>query len=319
MLVSVAIPVRDGGDLLEEVLGALASQQLNAGDELEVVVCDSGSRDRSVAIARAAGAAVVQIAPQRFSHGATRNLLMERSTGEVVAFLTQDSVPADQRWLVHLLEGCRTAPDVGLAYGPYLPRPDASPMVRRELQGWFASLEEGTALRVDRLDPQERSLPAAALFGPRGYFTDANGCVVRAAWREVPFRPVAYAEDHLLAHDMLRAGYAKVFVPAAAVVHSHDYRLVEWLRRSFDETRAVSGIYGMPQLGDLRRVGRWVWGSVGADWREERRRGGYLAGARLLPRATAHHAARGLGTALGARSEQLPAALRRRLSLERRD
>ena len=56
-------------------------------------------------------------------------------------------------------------------------------------------------------------LPALELVGRRGFFTDANACVARAAWERVPFREVAYAEDRVLAIDMLRAGYAKVFVP----------------------------------------------------------------------------------------------------------
>ena len=48
-------------------------------------------------------------------------------------------------------------------------------------------------------------IPARALLGRRGFFTDANGCVAKAAWESVPFRPIGYAEDHMLAHDMLRA------------------------------------------------------------------------------------------------------------------
>src|SRR6202049_4240761 len=64
--VSVAIPVRDGGALLERVLIALASQTVAH----ELVVCDSGSRDGSVALARAHGARVIEIAPGEFGHGA---------------------------------------------------------------------------------------------------------------------------------------------------------------------------------------------------------------------------------------------------------
>jgi rhamnosyltransferase len=207
--VTVAIPVRDGGALLEAVLEAVAGQWLPATTSLEVLVCDSGSRDRSREVAEAAGAEVFTIAPEAFSHGDTRNLLMERAAGDHVALLTQDAVPAHDRWLAGLLGGFAIADDVGLAFGPYLPRPDASVMVRRELREWFAGFAPGDGPCLDRLPAQERDAPARALLGRRGYFTDANGCVSRAAWREVPFRPVAYAEDHVLAHDMLRAGYAK--------------------------------------------------------------------------------------------------------------
>ena len=80
-LVTVAIPVRNGGPVLERVLDAVTAQQGGSGCSLELVVCDSGSQDGSVAVARGFGAEVIEIAPEHFSHGRTRNLLMERSRG----------------------------------------------------------------------------------------------------------------------------------------------------------------------------------------------------------------------------------------------
>ncbi len=56
--VSVVIPVKDGARYLEELLAALRREGAD-----EVLVIDSGSRDGSVAIARAAGAEVLEIAP----------------------------------------------------------------------------------------------------------------------------------------------------------------------------------------------------------------------------------------------------------------
>jgi hypothetical protein len=57
----------------------------------------------------------------------------------------------------------------------------------------------------------------------------------------------------VLAIDMLRAGYAKAFVPRAAVVHSHAYTPAQQLRRSFDERRSLREVYGSrePAAPDL--------------------------------------------------------------------
>jgi rhamnosyltransferase len=314
LLVSVAIPVRNGGRLLLELLDAVGRQALPAGVSCEIVACDSGSSDGSLSALRGRGVEVFPIGPAAFSHGGTRNLLMERTRGELVAFLTQDAVPADDGWLGRLIGAFDLAPDVGLAFGPYFARETASPMVRRELAAWFAMLAPDGAPRIDRLTPGERSLPASALYGARGYFTDANGCVARAAWERVPFRAVA--------HDMLRAGYAKVFVPAAGVIHSHDYSPLQWVRRSFDEARAVADLYGLEDLGDLSRLARGVRGSVAADLRiaggRQAAGAGAIADPILLARSVTYHGARALGTALGARARRLPRGLVRRLSLERR-
>ena len=246
---------------------------------------------------------------------------MQRSTGDYVAFLTQDAVPADDRWLERLLDGFVLRGDVALVFGPYTPRPDASPMVARELTEWFRSFSPDGSPRIDWLDPCERNASARSLLGPRGFFTDANGAVARAAWESVPFRAVDYAEDHVLAQDMMRAGYAKAFLPDAAVIHSHEYSGWDWLRRSFDEYRAIYEVYGFAPSLRLREVGLNIWGLVGADWRWSHA-GGRQLGPResvaLLVRSTYHHGLRSAGALLGARAERLPDTVVRTLSLEAR-
>lgn len=189
--VSVAIPVRDGGELFAGVLRALAGQSVAH----ELLVCDSGSTDGSLQLAREHDARVLQIAPERFSHGGVRNMLMGAAQGAHVALLTQDAEPADARWLECLLEGFALAGDVAIVYGPYRPRPDAPAAVRMELQRWFDSLSPDGAPQVQQLGENERSLPAIELVGRRGFFTDANACLARSAWERVPFREVPYADQ----------------------------------------------------------------------------------------------------------------------------
>ena len=242
---------------------------------------------------------------------------MERAEGDHVAFLTQDAVPADGAWLERLLAGFELAGDVALVFGPYLPRPDASAMVARELLDWFGRLAPDGAGRVDRLADAERGADPRTLYGQRSYFTDANGCVARAAWEEVPFRPVPYAEDHALALDMLRAGYAKAFVPAAAVIHSHEYSAGGWLRRAFDEARAIHDVYGFATPADPRVTALGLWGRVSGDWRWAAEQGRPRSPG-LAWRSLVHHAARAAGSILGGRAQRLPPGLARRLSLERR-
>ena len=312
--VSVAIPVRDGGALFAEVLGALSSQTI----EHELVVCDSGSRDGSRELARAHGARVLEIAPVRFSHGGTRNLLMDAAAGAHVALLTQDSVPADERWLERLLGGFALAGDVALVYGPYRPRPQASPAVRLELESWFGSLSPDGVAQVERLDEHERSeLPAIELIGRRGFFTDANACLARAAWQRVPFREVPYAEDRVLAIDMLRAGYAKAFVPQAAVLHSHSYTPTQQLRRCFDEWRGLREIYGWREPaspGHLLSRLRGALGNARAELVGER--APLVRRARTLANVGAHELVCLRGALLGSRADRLPARVRRLISLE---
>jgi glycosyltransferase involved in cell wall biosynthesis len=311
--VTVAIPVRDGGPLLADVLDAVAAQEV--ARPVELLIADSGSTDGSRELAAANGAALIDVPPTEFSHGDTRNLLMSRASGSHVAFLTQDSRPADPRWLARLLEGFALAPDVALVFGPYRPRPDASPMVRRELAELFASFAPDGRPRVDTQGARHEG----AGLGRAAFFTDANGCVLRAAWERVPFRRVAYAEDQLLARDMLTNGYAKAYHPGAAVVHSHDYPPTEYLRRCFDEWRALAEVHGHATPASPLRAMLTVQREVRDDLAFMRREG--TAGAALACaglESARHHALRVTGAALGSRAERLPARVRRSLSLERR-
>ena len=156
---------------------------------------------------------------------------------------------------------------------------------------------------------------AAELAGRRGFFTDANACILRAAWQQVPYRPVAYAEDRALAIDMLRAGYAKAFMPQAAVVHSHAYTPVEQLRRSFDEWRGLLEVYGLREPADPRHLLGRLRGALGIARAQ-------LAGEHLSPlrRAAAlagvawHQLASLSGAVLGSRADRLPGGICRRLS-----
>ncbi|HWM11367.1 MAG TPA: glycosyltransferase family A protein [Solirubrobacteraceae bacterium] len=266
--VTVALPVLDGGPLLGEVLAAVRAQDVDR--PVELLVVDSGSRDGSPELARRHGARVVDIPPHEFGHGRTRNRLMELSTGDHVAFLTQDSTPAHERWLAALLDGFGDG--AALVFGPHRPRPDASPMVRRELLELF-----------DRIE------------GVETFFSSANGAVARWAWERVPFRDIAYAEDMALARDMQAVGLTTAYAPGAEVLHSHDHPPLRAFKRYFDDFRAQARVNGLREPLTPRYVAARVRNDVAADRAFMRHEGLEVQ----TGRSFAHHVARALGRSLG--------------------
>jgi glycosyltransferase involved in cell wall biosynthesis len=300
--VTAVVPVKDGARYLAELLDELTREGVD-----EVLVIDSGSRDGSTAIARAAGATLIEIRPDEFGHGRTRNLGAEQATGDVIAFLTQDATPAPG-WLRALREGFALSDDVGVVFGPHLPRAGTSPMIARELTEFFATFAPADA--------------PPRLYGPDDptFLSNVNAAYRRACWAEIRFDEVAYAEDQafgraLAAHPRWR----KVFHPRAAVLHAHDYPPVEFMRRYFDEYRGLRETIGHVEPIALRSSLRGVRALVAADRR-------YMADhdvpagarARWTARSVVHHAGRKAFSALGSRAHALPPGAQRALSLEGR-
>src|SRR3954470_15955611 len=317
-MVSVAIPVLNGARYLDEVLAAVRSQRVD--DDVEIVIVDSGSTDGSREIARGHGALVHEISRDQFSHGGTRNLLMELASGEHVAFLTQDATPAGDRWLAALLEGFQATPDVAAVFGPHLARPGASHMIASEMERHFATWGEGDEVQVQRLERTPEGIAAYRAFpGLLTFLSDVNCALARWAWERVPYREVPYAEDQLLGRELIEAGFAKAFQPRARVLHSHDYPPVEFFRRYFDEFRSLREVLGFRQAWGIKQTARDIRGLMGHDARWLRARG--VRGpklARALLVSARHHALRQTGSILGTRAGRLPAPVRGALSLEGR-
>ena len=176
MSVTVALPVLDGGPLLGEVLAAVRAQEVDR--PVELLVIDSGSTRR---LARSSPAATARAWSRsraaEFSHGGTRNRLMELATGDHVAFLTQDSVPARPRLA---RRRCSAASRWPTTWRWCAARTCRGPTPARWSAASCASTSRASAAqRVDRGD---------AAPGPATFFSSANGAVARWAWERVPFR-----------------------------------------------------------------------------------------------------------------------------------
>jgi glycosyltransferase involved in cell wall biosynthesis len=318
--VTVAIPVLNGARYLDEVLTAVNAQEVDR--DLEVLVWDSGSTDGSLEIARRHGARIHEIPKREFSHGGTRNRMAAMARGEHVAFLTQDATPASPRWLAALLEGFALAEDVAAVFGPHIPRADASHMIKCEMERHFATWGDGgRTVDVQRLDRSPAGLARYGDFPGRWTFlSDVNCAVAKWALQRVPYREVPYAEDQLLGRELIEAGYAKVYHPDAAVIHSHDYPPGEFLRRYFDEFRSLREVLDHVEPAGAWRNQRVLRGLLRADERWLRAHGvGGAPLAKALAVSARHHTIRQAGAILGSRADRMPPAVRRRLSLEGRD
>ena len=295
-MISVVIPVKNGGTDLDRCLEGIAAQEV--GEEVEVVVVDSGSTDGSADRARGAGAVVTVIPSAEFGHGSTRNLGVRIARGDMLVFTSQDAVADDERWLATLTAAAGSAGVAG-AYGRQLPHPDARPP-----EQFFLDFLYGAAPRVQRLEAGEPLTFEATLF------SNVNAAIPRIVLDEFPFREdMTMSEDQEWSRRVLRAGMTLVYEPRAAVRHSHAYTIRTAFRRFFDSGVSAEHAYveGDESRAALRRAGaRYAREEVAWLWRTGRRR--------WIPYTAVYEAGKFAGLQLGLRHRRLPRRLVSRLS-----
>lgn len=241
---TVAILTFNGERYLRELLDAIESQ--NYAGTFETLVVDSGSTDGTLSIlAEYQGLRTISIPNSDFSHGRTRDLVVHEAKGEYVALLTQDAVPADENWLTELLAPLEVDSRVALVTGRQIPRARAFPLQKYEIVGVFDRLGPRRGFVVYRPEDAE-AIPSVV------FHSDVNAAVRReVALDRIPFRDVSYAEDQLMAKDVLHARLWKAYAGAGAVVHSNDLAFREYGPRIFDET------IGLRQIGiDISAISR---------------------------------------------------------------
>jgi rhamnosyltransferase len=280
-MISIVIPVKNGGSDLRRCLEAIREQRVD--DEVEVVVIDSGSTDGSAELAESLGARVHRIPPEQFNHGATRNLGASLARGHVLVFTSQDAHAEGPDTLARLVAPLRD-PAVGGVYGRQVAHEGAKPP-----EEFFLDYLYGPAARVQR----------AASEGELSMETTLFSNVFSATRRDVFDRfafvgDINMSEDQEWAQRVLLAGHAIVYEPRAVVRHSHDYDLRAAFRRFYESGLSARRAYA-PSGGSLLVVAR----TGIAYLREEAR---WLRARRLLrwlPYAVLYEGVKGAGLVTG--------------------
>lgn len=250
---SVVIPTLNPGDLFPKVLKAVLKQKTPF--DVEILVIDSGSTDGTVDLLDGLeGVRLHQIDQKDFNHGDTRNLGVEMTEGDYVAFLTHDALPRDDLWLYSLVTGMDRFPDAGGVFGRHLAWPDASPYTKRDMEAHF-DLFLSVPLYLDQeTDARRFELRDPAWMQTLHFYSDNNSMLRRSVWEKIPLRRTAFGEDHLYAYDIIMAGYGKLYMPHATVYHSHDYDADQTHERCAIESAFFKHFFGYRLMKDEQAV-----------------------------------------------------------------
>ena len=240
---SVVIPTYNAGVMLDRVLGAVTKQL--APWAFEILIIDSGSTDTTLdIIAKYPEVRLHKIKQTDFNHGGTRNLGVELTSGEYIAFLTHDAMPANSRWLYNIVTSLEKYPKAAGAFGKHLAWPEASPFTKRDMDTHFSGLLKyplylNKDTNAKRFENKETSWMQLLHF-----YSDNNSCMRRSVWEKIPYRTVKFGEDQVWADDIIAAGYGKLYAPRAIVYHSHDFEPQEHRDRNKTEAAFFKHFFG---------------------------------------------------------------------------
>lgn len=206
--VSVVIPVKNEAHHIGQCIDAVLNQAVTL--EYEIIAIDSGSTDNTLEIIKRFPAVkLVQIEPEEFGHGITRNLGGQTARGECIVFLNADALPVDENWLAPLIDAVKSDDRVAGAYSRHLPRPDCHLYMKRDL---LKSMPPEKVIRS-----RDRKLNYTQ-------FSTVSAAVRKEIWQRYPFaRDIVIAEDQEWAKRVLDQGFNIVYEPASTVLHSHNY------------------------------------------------------------------------------------------------
>jgi rhamnosyltransferase len=297
-VISVIVPVRNGGADFRRLLASLDAQQVDR--PIELIVVDSSSTDGSAELAREHGARVETIPTAEFTHGGTRNLAAGRASGETLVFTSQDAYAERSDWLARLTAPLDEDPELAGVYGRQLPHHDAHPPER-----FFLDFLYGERGRTQRARTRSELSMDSALF------SNVNAAIRREAWEEFPFADdIIMSEDVEWAVRVLLAGYSLRYEPDAPVRHSHFYTVASAFRRFFDSGVSAERAYlaGGRRSARVLRRRALKYGRREIAWLI---REGH---ARWIPYAAVYELSKFVGLQLGAHYRLLPVSVARRLS-----
>lgn len=229
----------------------LASLEACRYPDLEVIVCNDGSTDRTSEIAHGFSFKVLELPHGGLSRA--RNAGLEASTGQIVAYVDADAA-CHPDWPFYLALSLEE-PDVAATGGPNLPHPNAGLVERAVAESPGSPMEVLTSYdRAEHIAGCNMAFRRERLMAIRGFepvYTSA-GDDVDVCWK------------------LLDEGHEIGFAPAAQVIHHRRATIKGYLRQQRGYGRAEKLLSG-PHRYRFNRLGQARWA------------GFVYGGSRLLP------------------------------------
>ncbi|OGV89886.1 hypothetical protein A2Z41_00755 [Microgenomates group bacterium RBG_19FT_COMBO_39_10] len=199
-LVSFVIRTKNEEKLISKVLKNLQQQTLK---NLEIIIVDSGSTDKTLEIIKKFPVQLIEIKPKEYNPSYALNLGINKAQGKYVGIISGHSLPISKTWLKDGLVEFKDK-KVAAVTGYYTENP----------VGYFS---QRAGLLLFKFEKRKREE-----FCP--WLTNTNALIRKDLWQQYPFdEKLSGCEDYDWASEMIARGYNIIKEPRFSVFHSHPF------------------------------------------------------------------------------------------------
>jgi len=221
--ISVIMRSNNDAEIIEETLKMLYAQTVR---DFELINMDNASVDGTLGIIKKYNKSgkVFNVGKGHYIPGKVLNEATAVARGGVIVFLNSDATPTGERWLEYLIGGLKEEEGIVAVYGRQIARQNSNLLVRMDYERCYPAAGKGSPLNEPVF-----SLAAAAIY--------------RKIWERHRFCEDGLSEDIEWYYRIVADGYKCLYMPQAAVFHSHRYPLKELFRKTYLENARLGIIY----------------------------------------------------------------------------
>ena len=205
---------------LGSLLQAIRSQDYK---DLEIIVVDSGSTDKTLEIARDLADTVLQIESHDFTFGYSLNMGCKQSNGKYIVLISGHAIPVNNQWLGSLVEPFRNK-KVAMIYGRQIGNDESKFSEKRDLKRLFGNSPSDSSVFLN-------------------YANNANAAIRKDLWQERHFDEYLFGlEDIDWAKHVTSKGFLIHYEPKAVIYHIHNEKWPQIFNRYRREAIAAARI-----------------------------------------------------------------------------
>jgi len=213
--VSIIIRTLNEERYLPECLTSIKQQEFSG--QYEIIVVDSGSKDKTLSIAQEADCKLLHISKENFTFGRALNIGIEAAQYDIVISLSAHCVPQAEDWL-SLMVAPIAEGFADMVYGAHV----SDPKARSSEFNYFHD-------RYNDMGGMKRE--------PR--MNNGNSAFKRSIWLLHPFDEIIFAQEDVEFSSWHMSNHSSLFYePRARVVHYHNDKNKILFRRLYRESKA---------------------------------------------------------------------------------